>query len=381
MSWLDRLLDRHAAPFAAGMARILVGVAAILKALQIVPVIGRFDLPEVLRVPYFEWAPSVSDLPALATGVVWVGAAALFAAGLGTTVAGVVLTGTMAFVLLSDQQLYSNHLYLLILLTGLLTVARSGSALSLDARLGRGRPSIPEWPLFLLKVQVSVVYLFAGLSKINGTFLSGTVVAVTLRRDGPFAIPLEWRQFELMAAASVVAILSEMFLAIALWLPRWRRTAFVLGLFLHVGIAIWFVPTGQLLVFLVIILAPYVLFLDAPVRGATVVWDGSCDFCAGWVRFFRRLDWLHALRFVPSSDSAELARLEIPLADADRALQLVRDDAREQGFRAVVGVLELAPISFLWAPLLRLPPVAWIGDRIYARVAARRRCSIRVSEA
>lgn len=376
MSRLDRMLGRHVNPRPAGMVRVLIGIAAMLKAIQMSSVLERFDAAGVLRIPYVEWAPSVSDFPSGLVVAVWLVAAALFAAGLWTTASGTLLTATMAAVLLSDQQLYSNHLYLVVLMAGLLTLARSGSALSVDARTGRGRKEIPEWPLLLLRIQVSIVYLFAGLSKLNATFLSGTVVAVTLRRDGPLAVPLEWRTFEPMAVISLMAVLTELFLAVALWLPRWRRAAFVVGLGMHVGIAMWFVPTDQLMVFSIIILAPYLLFLDAPVRGATVVWDASCNFCRGWVTLFRRLDWLHALRYVPSSDSGALAALNVPPEDADRALQLVRNGSRQQGYRAVVGVLELTPVAFLWAPLMRLPPVAWLGDRTYRRVALRRSCSI-----
>ena len=373
---LDETLERRTNPRPAGVARALIGLAAFLKGIQMAPLIGRFDDPGIVRVPYAEWAPSLVDVPTAVPILAWLLLAALFGLGLFTTAAGIGLTITLAAVLLTDQQLYSNHLYLLTLLVGLLTLARGGSALSIDALRGRGSASVPNWPLFLIRVQMSVVYLFAGLSKVSLTFLSGTVVAVTLRRDGPLAVPLEWRTFEPMAVLSLLSILTELFLAVALWLPRWRRAAFVVGLGLHVGIAIWFEPTGQLAIFSIIILTPYLLFLNVPERAAVVVWDSSCDFCRGWVRLFGRIDWLGALRFVPSSDAAELERLRIPLEDADRALQFVSNGRRVQGFWAVVSVLEVTPVAFLWAPILRLPPIAAIGDRLYRRTAARRRCTL-----
>lgn len=376
MKVLDRIIESRANARAAGVARVVIGLAAILKALVLAPVLSRFSDPGVLRLPYVEWLPSVTDLPAELVLAAWLTAAGAFTAGFGTTWAGAALTAILAAVLMADQQLYSNHLYLLTLLVGLLTVARAGSAVSVDARLGRGRNEISGWAPWLIRVQVSIVYLFAALSKVNATFLSGTVVAVTLRTEGPLAIPLAWRTFEPMATLSILAILTELFLAVALWLPTWRRLAFVVGLGLHAGIAIWFVPTAELLVFALIILAPYLFFLAAPSRGAVVAWDDSCGFCRGWVTLFGRLDWLGALRFVPSSDPAALAELGIPREDADRALQLVAAGRREQGFRAVVGVMELSPLGFLWAPILRLPPIAWLGNRAYRRVAARRSCAL-----
>jgi predicted DCC family thiol-disulfide oxidoreductase YuxK len=229
----------------------------------------------------------------------------------------------------------------------------------------------------LLRLQVIVLYFFAGLSKINLTYLSGTVVAVSLRREGPLAIPGDWRSFQVMAALSALSIMVELGLAIGLMLPRWRRTAFVLGLAMHAGIAFWFDLTLPLIIFGLMTLAPYVLFLDDRPERLTVVWDDSCSFCRGWVTWFRRLDWLGVLRLVPNSDVEELGRLQVTREEADEALQLVGVRRRSRGFLAVVGVLETLPISFLWAPLLRLWPIARLGDIVYRRVAQRRSCAIR----
>jgi predicted DCC family thiol-disulfide oxidoreductase YuxK len=376
MSWLIGLVERRARPEAAGVARAAVGVAAILKALERAPILERLGSADVVRVPYVAGQPSVADLPAALVLAAWIGLAAAFAAGFAVRITGSLLTLLLVAVLFGDQQLYSNHLYLLTWLVGLLTLADAGAAFSVDALRGHGRRTIAAWPLWLLRVQLTVVYLFAGISKIGATYLAGSVVALSLRSEGPLAIPIEWRVFEVMAVLSILSILAEIGLAIGLWLPRWRRAAFVLGLLLHLGIALWFDPTVPLLVFAVIALSPYVLFLDLEPRPLTVVFDDSCGFCTTWVRWFRRLDWLRALELVPGSDASQLARLEIPREDADRALQLIRGGHRSQGFDAVIGVLERLPVSFLWAPLLRLWPIAVIGRRVYGRVAARRQCSI-----
>jgi predicted DCC family thiol-disulfide oxidoreductase YuxK len=119
------------------------------------------------------------------------------------------------------------------------------------------------------------------------------------------------------------------------------------------------------------------VFLDAARGSRTLVWDDGCGFCAGWVRWFGRLDWLRVLRFVPRSRLAE-ASLPISEDDAARALQLVSGRRVFGGFAAVTRVAELLPVGFLWAPLLRLPPVAAIGERVYRRVAARRSCELPV---
>jgi predicted DCC family thiol-disulfide oxidoreductase YuxK len=221
---------------------------------------------------------------------------------------------------------------------------------------------------------VSIVYGFAALAKLNLDYVSGSVVASYLRRDGPLAVPEAWRAMEPMLVLSVLGIFTEAFLAIALWSRRWRPAAFVVGLSLHIGITGWLVPTNSLVVFSILMFALFALFLEVPPRGRALVWDDGCGFCAAWVRWFRRLDWTGAVRLVPRS---ELPRSGLPVSEAAaaEALQLVSPSGGvRSGFSAVVGVAEVLPISFLWAPLFRLPPLAAVGDRVYRRVAARRTC-------
>lgn len=377
MTWLRERIERSVPSRAIGLLRITVGTAALLKAAELAPVLARFDDPSTLRIPYLTGF-SVTDVGSVPLLVAWVVTAALFAIGARTTVAGIGLTLILAGVLFSDQQLYSNHLYLLVLLVGLVTAGRGGSAISVDAWLGRGRPTVPGWPQDLLRAQVSIVYGFAALAKLNAVYLSGSVVAAYLRRDGVLAIPDDWRVFEVMATLSLLSILSELFLAVALWLPRWRPAGFVLGLGMHLGIALFFDPPFQLWIFALMILPTYLLFLNATPGSRALVWDDSCSFCGRTVRWLRRLDWLQVLDPIPSSNAALREELGISQAQADEAVQLVTRSTgrRVAGFSAVQRVLQVLPISFLWAPLLRLPPITALGDRVYRRLAARRSCSI-----
>lgn len=365
--------ETNARPVA--VARIGVALAILLQARNSADVLLHLAEPSVIRTPYFSWmvspsAPLVSVLLA-----VWVLAALSLLVGFRTRLAGTLLTAALAGALLLDQQLYSNHLYLMVLVVGLLTIADSGAALSIDAMTGHQRPMVPAWPVFLLRAQVSLVYGFAALAKLNPDSVSGSVVAASLRRDGPLAVPDAWRSLEPMLILAVLAILAEAFVAAALWSRRWRPAAFVVALGLHTVITAWFDPTYELLVYSLLMLPLLILFLNVVPAGRTVVWDDSCGFCADWVRWFKRLDWLRALEFVPRSRLAE-ARLPVTEDEAARALQLVRPGSVRGGFAAVTGVLEIFPISFLWAPFLRLPPIAWVGERAYARVAARRSCDV-----
>jgi predicted DCC family thiol-disulfide oxidoreductase YuxK len=359
------------------IARIGLGLAVLLELVNSAQIMLRLDDPGIIRVPVLPWAPAVNDGLAGVLMSLWALSAFAVLLGWRTGRAAVTLTATLATVLLLDQQLFSNHLYLMALLAALFSVADSGAALSLDARRGGERAEVSRWPVWLIQFQISAVYGFAALAKINPAFLSGSTVATSLRRVGPLAVPDAWRSLEPMLVLALMAIFAEGFLALALWSRRWRPTAFVVALGLHGGLALWFAPTYLLVVFAALMLPVLILFLDAA-PGRVVVWDDGCGFCATWVAWFRRLDWLHALRFVKRS---ELATSGLPVTEeaAARALQLVRGRRVHGGFAAVGRILEVLPISFLWAPLLRLPPIAWVGEAAYRRVALRRKCELPIA--
>ncbi|MEO8247306.1 MAG: DCC1-like thiol-disulfide oxidoreductase family protein [Chloroflexota bacterium] len=373
---IDRWFWSPAPPFALGVTRIVLGVAAILATLELAESVLHVVDGQHLQIPTLEGLAWLRSLALPAIGV-WLVAAALFAIGMWTTLAGAALVAAGMLLVLADQQLYSNHLALLTVLVALVTVAGGGAAVSVDARRREAPPTVATGLVWLIKVQITAVYAFSALSKLNPSFLSGSVVASYLRSDGLLALPAPWRSFEPMFAISILVIVIEAFIAVALWSPRWRRNAFVVGLLLHVGIVATFeAPALALTVFGMASLAPYVLFLDARPGSVLVVWDRSCDFCAGWITAARRLDWLRVLAYAGTDDEAVLATHGITRQAADEALHAVAPDGTAAGFDAVRRVAETLPLTFLIAPLLALPPVRWVGVRAYRRVALNRKCSI-----
>src|SRR6266496_4435182 len=107
------------------IVRMLVGLAAIGFALEAWVNMGRVLSPQVVDMPYVAWYPILpaAMLP-LFIGL-WLCAALAFVIGLGTRLCGAILTLSMAYTIFFDQQLYSNHLYLVTLVVLLLTIAES----------------------------------------------------------------------------------------------------------------------------------------------------------------------------------------------------------------------------------------------------------------
>jgi hypothetical protein len=74
---------------------------------------------------------------------------------------------------LIDVTNYLNHNYLVVLLGGLLACLPANAAWSIDARRDPSiaRATIPAWFVWLLRFQVGVVYVFAGLAKAKADWL------------------------------------------------------------------------------------------------------------------------------------------------------------------------------------------------------------------
>jgi hypothetical protein len=272
---LFQIVTRQTDARPVAIVRMLVGLAATGFALEAWVNIGRVLSPQVVDMPYVAWYPSLSvaTLP-LFIGL-WLCAALAFVLGLGTRLCGAILTLSMAYTLFFDQQLYSNHLYLAMLVVLLLTIAESGACFSLDARQSGSRDLILEWPILLLKIQISIVYFYAALLKVNPQYLSGAMLASFWPFNELAALPGGWLSVQILPFLAVASILTELFLAVALWVPRLRWLALAIGVGFHLmiiytGGATPGVPDIPFAIFALVTVAPYVLFFDFPHRRVAV---------------------------------------------------------------------------------------------------------------
>lgn len=121
----------------------------------------------------FEWLE-----PWPGSGMYWhfvLLAALAFLIGIGALYrfAAVLFLFAFSYVFLLDQARYLNHLYLVILLALLMMVVPANRYLAVDSML-RPKPkssSVPAWSVWLFRLQFEVVYLYAGLVKLNPDWL------------------------------------------------------------------------------------------------------------------------------------------------------------------------------------------------------------------
>jgi predicted DCC family thiol-disulfide oxidoreductase YuxK len=352
------------------LCRIGVGLAAILQGPSTFWYLQQHLLPDVVRAKRFAFLPDLSPPWTSIFFLVWLLVSSLFTVGFFTTVNGIVLATLLAVLLVLDQNLYSNHVYLLFLTVSLLTISGAGRAISIDARQRPRAAIVPAAPIFLLKFQLSVVYAFTALQKINGAYLAGKMLR------GIFVFGPLIPDARLYQAIGIVTINSELFLAFAIWHKKTLPIAFLLGFALHVLIPPLILSHFYtLIVFSLLTLSLYVLFLPERPQSLPVLWDDHCFFCSGWIRFFRTFDWLGRLEFARASDYMLLSRHSISREGAGREIKVVVDGRVIGGYDAVVKISCFLPITMFCSILLGLGPIRAIGRRAYEWIAAYRKCT------
>jgi vitamin K-dependent gamma-carboxylase len=150
--------------------------------------------------------------------------ATLIAIGLWYRIATVLFFLGFTYVFLLEQARYLNHFYLISLLALLMVFVPAHRAFSLDS-WGRSEvrsDTTPAWSLWILRIQLGVVYFFGGIAKLNADWLRGEPLRDWLASATDFPIigglfTEEWLVY-LFAYGS---LLLDLF---AFPLLLWRRT-------------------------------------------------------------------------------------------------------------------------------------------------------------
>ena len=155
------------------------------------------------------------------------------------------------YIFLLEQARYLNHYYLMCLVSLVMVFLPAHSALSVDARL-RSRlnsDTAPAWYIWLLRLQMGLVYFYGGIAKINWDWLNGWPLRMWLSERTHKAIIgplLDEAWFALFFSYS--GLLIDLFaLPLLLW-SRTRVPAFAVLLLFHltnshlfnIGVFPWF---------------------------------------------------------------------------------------------------------------------------------------------
>ena len=263
---LVELVSSERPAWSLAVFRVGIGVAAMIRGLKTVRDLYLLQHdPAAVPARLFEWAPRMASTWEIAClGLVWTAAAAGLTIGHRTRSSAVVLLALSLFLHLVDQNFWAHHVYFMMLMLLLLAVSESDATLSVRwVREQYPVRWIPGWPVWLIKVQMSLVYFYSAIAKLNPTYASGQVLLDRL------ALPAFAQSPIVFQALAVGSIGLELFLAFALWSRRLRPWGFAAGFVLHGLIPVTMGLYAGLVVFSVMVFAVYVLFLDDRVRPAS----------------------------------------------------------------------------------------------------------------
>jgi predicted DCC family thiol-disulfide oxidoreductase YuxK len=295
----------------------------------------------------------------------------------------------------------------------LAATAASGQAVSLDRFLRRwrqarasamsrkrsdgaprrtepGEPAVPRptvsanLALRLIQIHFVLIYGMAGLAKLQGpSWWNGTALWKTMA-TGEFVV---FNFTALAAWPHLINFLTHASLALELLYPilvwvRLVRPLMLAGVVaLHAGIAIM---SPGLTEFALAMLVGNVAFVSgAWLRGLATganqpalraLYDGACPRCRASMALVLSADPDHVIEPLDLTVT-DVASIHSSLTRADcmRSMQLVSRSGRvTSGFDAMRSLSAWLPIFWLIAIIGYLPGVAWIGRRVYNRLAANR---------
>src|SRR5919108_1334014 len=181
--------------------------------------------------------------------------------GLLTRICFIVFTSAFGYFFFMESAPYTNHYYLIFLLSFLMCFGHAGSIFSLDSLINKNarREQVGYWELFLLRFQICVVFFFGGLAKLNTDWLihAAPLYLNVVKHFSFLGYPLQEKWIAVLL--SWAGMLLDLGLAILLFINRWHKLTFVC-LCLFNGMNVFLFGLG-IQTFPYLMVSTYILFL------------------------------------------------------------------------------------------------------------------------
>lgn len=176
----------------------------------------------------------------------------------------VILFLSFTYIELMDKTTYLNHYYLVSCISFLMIFLPCSNFFSFDSR--NAQRKIPRWTVDSLKMMIIIVYIYAGLAKVNTDWLiEAQPLKIWLKSK--YHIPLIGESFlqnnYVHYLFSWGGMLYDTFIAFFLLNKRTRLLAFILVILFHVMTRILFPPIG---IFPYVMIFSCIIFFDKSVH-------------------------------------------------------------------------------------------------------------------
>lgn len=355
-----------------GLLRIFYGICLVCKAtglwgfarqlpqiqLPFRRIAPLTELGDMYRDPIagFEWIPAVGPEVWQVLETIGMLAAAFWTVGFLTRLSGLVVFLGFAVPMMHSRFDYWHHSANYLFFMMLFVCLDMGRHYSYDAILFRktkdaGRESI--WPIRMVQVLLTWVYISTLFGKLNRDWFDGTVMQV-LDDSGMLKGPFRPLVISTVGTygLSLYTLFAQTFFAIVVW-TRFRRWAFLFGSLLHIGIDMLMNVTT----FSFQMMSLYICFID-PRSGLTeVFYDSQATRQRVIVSVLRYLNWFDRIswRDVRAGGISHEPRKWV----LSSGKMTVRRTSGEYlfGIRFIREVAGLLPLTFLFSFMLE--PFVW----------------------
>lgn len=218
----------------------------------------------VVHFPYagFEWVVSLGDPGMYVLFGVMALAAAAVALGAWYRISSVVFFLSFTYVELIDKTYYLNHYYFVSIAAFLFCLVPAHRMLSIDVmrKPELRADTVPRWVLDVFKLQIAIVYVFAGIAKINHAWLIDAMplrIWLPAQSDLPVIGPL-MTLWWLPWVFSWAGMLFDCSVPFLLWNRRTRPYAYAAVIVFHVITGMMF----QIGVFPLVMIAMTLVFFE-----------------------------------------------------------------------------------------------------------------------
>lgn len=263
------------------------------------------------------------------------------------------------WMLLCDRNQFHHNRYSLFLFAFLLALTPC------DRSWRATEPAVPEprtgpfWAVRLAQLQVSIIYLASGGSKLlDPEWRNGLVLADRVMRHADQAVHVgvprgvvdALANADVSSAVAKLAITTELFLCVALWLRPTRVIALWWGVWFHLVIQ----ATSKVETFTILMLAMYGAFATPDDRTRKLRYDPSRAWGKIAGVLVPALDWLGRFEVLPWEPDDQPGHSIVVIR---------RDGGRATGIRAFAMLTRCLPILFpFWAPVALVASFTARGD-------------------
>tara|TARA_B110000902_G_scaffold13715_1_gene16402 strand:+ start:789 stop:2180 length:1392 start_codon:yes stop_codon:yes gene_type:complete len=264
--WVNHLTKNHVSIFPLLVFRIIFGIMMFFSTLRFALKGWIYDLYEVPSFFFtyygFDW---ISPLPSPYMYVVFsilLISCIFITFGLFYKFNTIVFFSLFTYIELIDKTNYLNHYYFISLISLLLIFLPANRNFSLDTYFGicKRKNTVSAWQINIVKLQIGIVYFFAGISKLNYHWLIEAQPLINwLKHQSDFPIIGKLLLYDFTAYIfSWVGAIFDILIFFLLISRRWRVIGYCIAFVFHIMTAVMF-PIG---VFPYVMIASTLIFFN-----------------------------------------------------------------------------------------------------------------------